>query len=260
MRLDHDDAADPDPGRERRIGRAFVELADTLVDSYDMIDLLDRLVEHSIALLDADAAAIMIVDAAGTLRTVASSSEDAEFMELLQLEAGEGPCVECFRDAAPVSVADLAETTRWPAFAAAAVDQAAFRAVHALPLRLRGQAIGALNLLHHAPGALPEDDVVLGQALADVATIGILAERSVRRGEVLAEQLQTALNNRVIVEQAKGVLAHHSGLSMAGAFERLRGYSRSNNLRLAEVARDLATSRLDPAVVVAGPAEGRSTP
>jgi len=119
--------------------------------------------------------------------------------------------------------------------------------VHAVPLRLRGQAIGALNLLHRTPGSLPEDDLALGQALADIATIGILQERAIRRGEVVNEQLQTALNSRVIIEQAKGVLSHHLGLSTDEAFNRLRGYVRSRNLRLADVARLLATRQLDPA-------------
>ena len=195
-------------GRERLVGEAFVALADTLVDEYDIIDLLDRLVGYSVALLAADAAGIMLGDARRELRVVAASSEDAEVMELLQLQADEGPCVECFHTAAPVAVADLAEAAdRWPGFVAAVADRGAFRSVHALPLRLRGEAIGALNLFHRAPGSLPVADLALGQALADVATIGILQERAIRRGEVVNEQLQTALNSRVIVEQAKGVLA-----------------------------------------------------
>ncbi|GAA4880147.1 GAF and ANTAR domain-containing protein [Pseudonocardia benzenivorans] len=237
-------------GRERQISRAFVQLADTLVDDYDMIDMLDRLVAHSVLLLAADAAAIMLVDANGGLRTVAASSEDAELMELLQLQAGEGPCVECVRTSAPVAVVDLSDTDRWPRFVAAVAARTEFRSVHALPLRLRGQAIGAMNLLHSVPGPLPEDDLALGQALADVATIGILAERTVRRTEVVAEQLQTALNSRVIIEQAKGVIAQYGGVPMDQAFERLRGYSRRHNLRLAEVARNVVNGRLDPRTVI----------
>lgn len=233
-------------GREQQVARAFVELADTLVDDYDTIDLMDRLIAHSIQLLASDAAAIMLVDASGGLRTVAASSEDAELMELLQLQAGEGPCVECVRTSSAVTVDDLSATDRWPRFVAAVAVRGAFRSVHALPLRLRGEAIGALNLLHRSPGPLPADDLALGQALADVATIGILAERAIRRGEIVAEQLQSALNSRVVIEQAKGVIAQHAGVPMAQAFEQLRSYSRGNNLRLAEVARDIVTRRLDP--------------
>ncbi len=238
--------------REQRMIQAFVGLADTLVDDYDIIDLLDRLVAHSVDLLAADAAGILLADARGDLRVIASSNEQSEWTELLQLQADEGPCVDCVRTGAPVSIADLGEMApRWPRFVAAMQERESFRSVHALPLRLRGEAIGALNLFHSSPGPLPPTDLVLGQALADVATIGILQERALRRGEVINEQLQTALNSRVIIEQAKGVLAQRGGLPMDEAFGRLRTYSRDNNLLLAEVARqvvqtDLAQDVLEP--------------
>ena len=241
--------------REQLLSRAFVGLADTLVDDYDVIELLDRLVGYSVALLAADAAGILLADSQRTLRVVASSQEDAEVMELLQLQAEQGPCMECFNTGEPVSVPDLAEAGgRWPVFVAAVAARGAYRSVHALPLRLRGEAIGTMNLFHGQPGALPEADLVLGQALADVATIGILSERAIRHSEVVTEQLQTALNSRVIIEQAKGVLAHRGNLTMAAAFDRLRRYARTHNARLSEVARkivetDLAAEVLDaPAV------------
>jgi GAF domain-containing protein len=250
----------PSGGRERLVSRAFVALADTLVDEYDVIDLLDHLVAYSVELLAADAAGILLADARGELHAVASSSEDAEMLELLQLQAEQGPCVDCFRSAAPVSVADLNQAAdRWPRFVAAAAQQASFASVHAVPLRLRGQAIGALNLLHRSPASLPEDDLALGQALADIATIGILQERAIRHGEVVNEQLQAALTSRVIIEQAKGVLAQHLGLSMDEAFNRLRGYVRGHNLRLADVARLIATRQLDPHLLVAPAPQTRRT-
>jgi GAF domain-containing protein len=237
--------------RERRIGRAFVALADTMVDDYDVIDLLDRLVGYSADLLSADAAGLVLADNRGALRAVAASSEDAELTELLQLQSDEGPCLDCYRTSAVVRADDIAEAAdRWPAFVAALANGGAYRSVHALPLRLRGQAIGALNLFHRAPGPLPEDDLVLGQALADVATIGILSERLIRRGEAVNEQLQTALNSRVVIEQAKGVLAQHAGVDMNQAFDLLRRYARGNNLRLADVARRLTVGGLDPAVLL----------
>lgn len=238
--------------REQRVSDAFVALADTLVDDYDIIDLLDQLVAHCVALLSADAAGIVLVDSRGMLRPVAGSCEDAQTMELLQLQADEGPCLECYQTAAQVRVpgpAQMAE--RWPRFAAAVTRAGAFASVHAIPLRLRGQAIGALNLFHHIPGPLPDTDLALAQALADVATIGILQERAIHRSEVLSEQLQTALNSRVIIEQAKGVLAQHLGVSMDEAFNRLRSYARGNNLRLAEVARQCVAGELTLDVVFA---------
>jgi GAF domain-containing protein len=242
-------------GREQLLSEAFVGLADTLVDDYDIIDLLDRLVGYSVELLAADAAGIMLADAQGKLRVVASSQENAKVMELLQLQSDQGPCMECCRTGVAVSVPNVADVAmRWPVFVAAVADRGAYRSVHALPLRLRGEAIGAMNLFHGQPGALPEADLAVGQALADVATIGILSERAIRRSEVVTEQLQTALNHRVIIEQAKGVLAQHGNLTMAAAFDRLRRYARTHNARLSEVARqvietDLATDMLGgPAV------------
>jgi GAF domain-containing protein len=237
------------PDREQAVSRAFVALADTLVDDYDIIDMLDQLVTHSVALLAADAAAIMLGDARRDLRVVAASNDDAELMELLQLQNEQGPCLDCYHTATPVSVPDLALAHRWPKFAAAVARAGSFRSVHALPLRLRGQSIGALNLFHQRPGPLPEADLALGQALADVATIGILQEQAIRRSEVVTEQLQTALNSRVVIEQAKGVLAQHQGVTMDVAFDRLRRYTRNHNLRLAEVARQIAGGQLDPATI-----------
>lgn len=238
--------------REQRVARAFVSLADTLVDDYDVIDMLDRLVHYSVELLAADAAGLLLADPSGQLHLAAASSEDAELMELMQLQAKQGPCMDCYTTKTPVSVPDLSTARdRWPRFVAALTEQGVYSSVHAIPLRLRGEAIGALNLLHRTPGSLPTDDLALGQALADIATIGILSERTIRRGEVVNEQLQTALSSRVIIEQAKGVLAHHSGLAMDAAFNQLRSYARRNNLRLSEVARQLAEGRLDPATTAA---------
>jgi GAF domain-containing protein len=241
----------PSGGREQLLARAFVSLADTLVDDYDVIELLTRLIDYSVGLLAADAGGIMLADPHGLLRVVATSNEDARLTELMQLQNDQGPCLDCFHSAAPVNVADLAEAAgRWPVFVAAAMRRPVFRAVHAVPLRLRGQAIGALNLWHHQPNPLPTQDLALGQALADVATIAILQERAIRRGEVLNEQLQAALTSRVIIEQAKGLLAQHAQLPMDHAFEAMRSYARSHNTRLAEVARGLAERTLEPDTII----------
>lgn len=250
-------------GREQLLSRAFVGLADTLVDDYDIIDLLDRLVGYSVELLTADAAGILLVDSQHALQVVASSHEDANVMELLQLQSDQGPCMECFSTGEAVSVPDLADVGgRWPVFVAAVEERAVYRSVHALPLRLRGETIGTMNLFHGQSGILPAADLVLGQALADVATIGILSERAIRSREVVAEQLQTALNHRMIIEQAKGVLAHQGNLTMAAAFDRLRRYARNHNARLSEVARkvvetDLAAEVLDAPTVRSQAADQR---
>ena len=235
--------------REERVTAAFVGLADTLVDDYDVIDVLDRLVAHSVQLLAAEAAGIMLLDPRGRLRSVASSSEESGWTELMQLQTDEGPCVECVRTAEPVTVTDLdSAAARWPRLTAAlhghvASDGRRFRSVHALPLRLRGQAVGGMNLFHTRPGPLPEADLRLGQALADIATIGILQERAIRHGEVLTEQLQAALNSRVVIEQAKGVLAQSGDLTMDVAFDHLRRHARRYRLLLGDVARDVVADR-----------------
>ncbi len=243
--------------RERTVSRAFVVLADTLVDDYDVIDLLDRLVEFSVQLLGADAAGIVLGDARRELRAVAASNEDAHIMELLQLQSDEGPCLDCFQTAAPVSITDLRDAVgRWPGFVAAVEQHGRFRSVHALPLRLRNRAIGALNLFRRAPGPLLDDDLALGQALADVATIGILQERAIQRGDVLAEQLQGALNSRVVIEQAKGVIAQRAGLDMTQAFHLLRTHARTSNLLLADVARGVVQGTINPATLTVAPGNG----
>lgn len=235
--------------REQLLADAFVGLADTLVDDYDVIELLDRLVAYSVQLLAADAAGIMLVDSHGRLRVVASSSEESDWTEIMQIQADEGPCIDCVRTGRPVTVTDLdTAAARWPRFAAAlrertTGDHRRYRSVHALPLRLRREAIGGMNLFHTHPGPLPEADLRLGQALADVATIGILQERAIRRGEVLTEQLQNALNTRVVIEQAKGVLAQLGNVSMDVAFERLRRYARSHNILLGDTARHIVADR-----------------
>ena len=224
-------------GREALILRAFVELADTLVDDYDVIDLLDRLAEHCVVLLAADSVGILLGDTESTLRVAATTDERTEWMELLQLQSEEGPCLDCYRSGRPVSVADLAQgARRWPRFATALAERGVVGSVHTLPLRLRGRAIGTLTLFRREAAPLPAADLELGQALADLATIGILQERAVRRGEILNEQLQAALNGRIVIEQAKGVLAQLGELSMDGAFDRLRRYARQHNRRLTEVA------------------------
>jgi transcriptional regulator with GAF, ATPase, and Fis domain len=220
----------------------FVDLADTMVAEFDVIDFLHMLTDRTVALLGASAAGVVLADPRGELRVAAASSEKAGLVELFQLQNDQGPCLECFRTGRPVTAADLTSAAqRWPRFAHAAV-QAGFRTVEALPMRLRDQVIGALNLFGAEPGVFDATDVRIGQALADVATIGLLHERNVRRRETVAEQLQAALNSRVVIEQAKGKLAERLGIDMDRAFTMLRDYARNTNQRLTDVARDFVTA------------------
>jgi len=230
---------------EQLLAATFVELADTLVADFDVVDFLHGLADRCVRLLDVDAAGLMLADQRGSLRVIASSSEQAHLVELYQLQHKEGPCLECFQTGLPVSEADLtAAGQRWPTFAPAAAG-AGFAAVQALPMRLRDEVIGAMNLFMKAPGRLDETGLRVGQALADVATIGLLQERNFRHQEVLAEQLQGALNSRVSIEQAKGKLAERLGLDLGQAFELLRGQARAQNRRLAELAGAVADGSED---------------
>lgn len=239
--------------REARLAEAFVTLADTLVADYDVIDLLHTLAERCMELLGAGEAGIMLADQRGGLRMAAASSESARLLELFELQVSEGPCLDCFGTGMPAVNRDLtAADGRWPHFAPRARAEG-FHAVSAIPLRLRDQVIGALNLFHTNPGGLDKAGQQIGQALADVATIGILQERALRRGEILTEQLQTALNSRIVIEQAKGILAEHAGndLTMDGAFDALRGYARAHNQRLSELATDIVNRVADPRAILA---------
>ena len=219
----------------------FVELADTMVADFDIIDFLHMLTDRSVALLGASAAGVVLADPRGELRVAAASSEEAGLLELFQLQNDEGPCLECFRTGRAVTATDLAgPAPRWPRFAEAATG-AGFVTVEALPMRLRDQVIGALNLFRAEPGPFEAADLRIAQALADVATIGLLHERNVRRRETVAEQLQAALNSRVIIEQAKGKLAERLGIDMDRSFTMLRDYARNANLHLTDVARDFVT-------------------
>ena len=215
----------------------FVGLADTMVDDFDVIDFLHMLTDRSARLLSASAAGVLLADPRGELRVAAASSEAAGVIELFQIQNDQGPCLDCFRTGQPVTAADLAGLNqRWPRFAAAAT-RAGFFTVHALPMRLRDQVIGALNLFSAGIAPLGPADLRIGQALADVATIGLLQERNVRRAATLAEQLQAALDSRVVIEQAKGKLAERTGLGMDQAFTLLRQRARNTNQRLTDVAR-----------------------
>jgi len=220
----------------------FVDLADTMVADFDVIDFLHMLTDRSVRLLPASAAGVLLADPRGELRVAAASSEAAGLVELFQIQNDQGPCLDCFRTGQPVTAADLpGPGQRWPRFAAAAT-RAGFGAVDALPMRLRDQVIGALNLFSARAGPLGPAELRIGQGLADVATIGLLQERNVRRAETLAEQLQAALNSRVVIEQAKGRLAERTALDMNQAFTLLRQHARNTNQRLTDVARHVIDS------------------
>ena len=232
--------------REAEVVRALVEMADTLVADYDVVELLTGLADRCVDLLGPSAAGVMLASPEGDLRLVASSSEAMRLLELFELEAHEGPCLDAFRTGAPVEHENLrAGQGRWPRFSTASLE-AGFQSAAALPLRLRDQTIGAMNLLGVGQTPMNEADLIVARAFADLAALSILQHRATADSQRLNEQLSAALTSRVVIEQAKGVVSERAGIDLAEAFSRLRAYSRSNNLRLTDVAQAAIDGTLDP--------------
>lgn len=225
--------------------RTLVELADNLVEEFDVVDLLSLLSDRCVAALDVTAAGVMLVAPSGALHVVASSSDAMRTLELFQLQADEGPCIEAYRSGQAVVNVDLtAAGTRWPAFGQRAAGEG-FRSAHSLPMRLRGRNIGALNLLRDRIGPLSDTDVASAQALADIATIAIIQHQVVIDAQTLNTQLSSALNSRVVIEQAKGKISEATGTDMNNAFQRLRNHARNHNARLADLAERVADGTID---------------
>lgn len=223
---------------------SLIYLADTLVSGVDVIDVPDRLIQTCQDLLDVDAAGIMLDDQRGSLRVLASSSEEMRVLEVLQLQSNEGPCLEAFTGGEAVTELDLdAARDRWPAFAGRATA-AGFRSAYALPMRLRERTIGALNLLRTSTDPLSATDFQIAQVLASMATIGLVNHRAIRRQELVAEQLQAALNSRVVIEQAKGIIAERAGVDIAESFELLRRAARSSRRPISELAAEVTEGRV----------------
>ncbi len=216
---------------DERLAQTFVELADTLVAGFDLMEFLHTLAERCVELLEVDAAGLLLADSGGTLRLVAASTEQARVAELFQIQNDEGPCLDCYRTGQVVTITDMRTehaAARWPRFAAAA-QQMGFAGVHAIPMRLRDQVIGTLNLFRSAPDGLDEQVARAARALVDVATIGILQERAVHEQGLVAGQLQVALNSRIMIEQAKGILAERLQVTPDQAFVLIRRYARDHN-------------------------------
>jgi len=230
--------------RESILVATIVELADNLVDNYDVIDILTVLSHRCVEAIDVDAAGVMLALPGGELQFVAASSESMRLLELFQIQANEGPCVDCYSGG--VATVDEALTEpheRWPRFAPRALARG-FQSVHCLPMRLRGRTIGALNLFRSSPGAMDDNDVIMAQGFADVATIAILQHRATLNARMLNDQLSSALNSRIIIEQAKGKVSQATGCDMDQAFARLRAHARNHNLRLTDVAAQVVEETL----------------
>ncbi len=230
---------------QQRLSQVFVELADTLVTDFDVVDFMTVLAHRCVELLGASESGVVLADEHGSLRSVASSHESARLLDLFEIQNQEGPCLDCYRRGEQIVNVSLTPADyRWPKFGAEA-RRLGFTTVHALPMRLRGQVIGAINVFGSNAGTLTEDEVAVGQALADVATVGLLQERSIREARLLNEQLQAALNSRIVIEQAKGMLAERRDIEMDTAFETLRSHARNTNQKLSDVAHAVVAGTLN---------------
>ena len=243
------------PTREQEIITAFVSLATSLADGDDVVELLTGLTSDCVRLLDVTAAGLLLADTNGVLHLVAASSEEATILELFQLQRAEGPCLDCFHTGEAVSVSDLSvQEQKWPQFTGAA-KRAGYASVHAVPLRLRERVLGALNLFSAEVGPLGTADLELAQALAHVASVALVQEKAAADKDLIVSQLNTALTSRVVLEQAKGVLAQRGDLDMEEAFAALRGFARDHNERLTDVAAAIVARTLPPSTILEHAAE-----
>jgi GAF domain-containing protein len=248
-------------GREQEVVQALVSLAGSMATGRsDVVELLSELTEACADLLDVAAAGLLLADDRAVLHVMAASSESVAHVEAMQIQRAQGPCLDCYQDGQPVNVPDLkTELDRWPQFVPTALA-ADFRSVHAVPMRLRDSVLGALGLFGAEPGALNAADLRLAQGMADVASIALVQDRAAADQQAVNEQLQLALTSRVVLEQAKGVLAKTADLDMATAFAVLRRYARDHNLRLSELAHAVVHRRVPAEVVVDHSHDRRARP
>jgi len=232
--------------RESDVVQTLVDIADTLVDDYDVVDMLTGVADRCVSVLGVSAAGVMLAAPAGDLNLVASSSEAMRLLELFELQAEEGPCLDAFRTGEPVEHQNLhAGAGRWPSFSAAAL-QTGFQSALALPLRLRKLTLGALNLLRDTREPMAEADIIVARAFADLAALSIVQHRASVDAQRLNEQLSIALTSRIVIEQAKGVISERAGVDLAEAFSRLRAFARGSNRHLTDVAQAAIDGTLDP--------------
>lgn len=224
--------------REARVLDAVVTLVDSLLHDFDVVELLSDLTERCAQLLDVSSAGLLLADPLGRLHLMATTSDKTAELEVLQLQADEGPCLDCFSAGEPVSVADLRTATdRWPRFAAAATE-AGFVSVHAVPMRAAGNTLGALGLFGTSAGELNAADLLVGRSLAHVASVAIVQEHA-PTSEAVLPHLRTALASRVVVEQAKGFLRERLDITVEEAFTLLRSHARGSGRHLTDIARQL---------------------
>ncbi|MGW0641278.1 GAF and ANTAR domain-containing protein [Streptomyces sp. EN27] len=233
--------------REQQVSKVFVQVADSLIDDFDLIEFLEELCAHCVELLDVSAGGILLANEKDLLHTIAASDQTTHLLELFAIQHDQGPCLDCYRTRGArcnIDLHDPAATASWPVFAEQA-RRSGFRMSHVFPLRLRDRAVGAMNLFHGRQQSLSPEDASLAQALADVATIAILQQRDLGQEQREKTQLQRALSSRIVIEQAKGILAERWNVTPDAAYEALRTYARAHRLRISDCARHIIDQTLD---------------
>jgi GAF domain-containing protein len=241
-------------GREAALARAFVRLANTLASDFDIVDFLQGLAADSVEILGAEAAGVMLTDARGGLRLIASSDERMRLLELFELQGAQGPCLDAFSTGLPLQASAASSRIRWPAFAPHASDSG-FQMMCAVPLRVRTDVIGAMNLFRATDEPFTDDEMDIAQAMAEMAAIGLIQERALRERSLLTEQLYATLISRVVIEQAKGMLAEYLKMTVDDAFQLLRSYTRDRNRKLSDVARDVVDRKIPSTTLTTRPGQ-----
>jgi GAF domain-containing protein len=249
-----DSGQDDRRGGEAVLARAFVRLADTLASDFDIVDFLQGLSADSVEILGAEAAGVMLADPRGGLRVIASSDERMRLLELFELQGAQGPCLDAFSTGRAVQASAADSRIRWPAFAPHASD-AGFQIMCAVPLRVRTDVIGALNLFRGTDELFTDAEMDIAQAMGEMAAIGLIQERALRERTLLTEQLQAALTSRVVIEQAKGMLAEYLTMTVDDAFQLLRNYARDGDRKLSDVASDVVNRKIQSAALTTRPGQ-----
>jgi GAF domain-containing protein len=249
-----DSGQDDRRGGEAALARAFVRLANTLANDFDIVDFLQGLAADSVEVLGAEAAGVMLADARGGLRLIASSDERMRLLELFELQGAQGPCLDAFSTGRPLQASAASSRIRWPVFAQHASDSG-FQMMCAVPLRVRTDVIGAMNLFRATDEPFTDDEMDIAQAMAEMAAIGLIQERALRERSLLTEQLQAALISRVVIEQAKGMLAEYLRMTVDDAFRLLRSYARNRNRKLSDVARDVVDRKIPSSALITLPGQ-----
>ncbi len=229
---------------QRALLEAYESFGRALLRPYEIGDVLYRLTDQVVEVLDIDGSGVCLAPNGGGLQLLSATDHHVAAIEDTQLTAGTGPILSAYETGEQVRVDDLVDANDWPEFTRFAVDRG-MRAVASLPMPVDERRIGALDLFRAEAHVWTDEEMQAAQGLANMASAYVLNHQALSESRTLAGQLQTALDSRIIVEQAKGLLAGRHGLTPNDAFGRLRQYARARGDRLHDVCRHVVEGTLD---------------